>query len=102
MSRVDQISGFHGYVSPLEGLRRHSRSVQVKVFEGGFEVDRFSLSKPSVLRAELRKIYRVSPKGRVLVELTGVEEKWFPMGLDRVHRETHLKNSADALFFLAA
>jgi hypothetical protein len=102
MSRASQISRFHSHVSPLDGLRRHSRSVQVKVFEYGFETCSFSLSDPSALRAELHFIDRLAPRYHVEVELTGVEEEWLPMGLNRVRHETDLGNAADALSFLAA
>ncbi len=100
--RAGQVSKPYTRLSPLDGLRRRRRSVQVRVLEDGFEVDRFSLTNPRVLRAELRTVYRHLPKGHALVELTGVEEEWLPLGLDRRRRETGLKNSAEALFFLAA
>jgi hypothetical protein len=102
MMRSDRISESTRLVSPLDRLRRRSRSVQVRVFEDGFQVDVFALSNPRILRSELRTIYRLLKKGHVLVELTGVEEEWLPLGLDKVRHETSLKNSADALFFLAA
>ena len=97
-----QISRPYSYGSPLQRLRRRSRSVLVKVVEGGFEVDRFTVTDPLVLRSELRTIYRHIPKGQGWVQLSGVEEQWLPFGFDRTRKETHLKNSADALFFLAA
>lgn len=97
-----QLSRQYSSGSSLEKLRRRSRSVQVRVVDSGFEVDCFTVSDPRVLRAELRTIYRHLPKGQGLVQLSGIEEQWLPFGLDRTRSETHLKNSADALFFLAA
>ena len=97
-----QISRRYSYGSPLQKLRRRSRSVQVRVVDAGFEVDRFTVSDPKVLRAELRTIYRHLPKGQGWVQLSGIEEQWLPLGLDRTRQETHLRNSADALFYLAA
>lgn len=102
MSRVGRISGLHSHVAPLDRLRRHRRSVQVKVLEYGVESDSFSLSNPIILRAELRDIYKHLPRGHYVVEMKGIEESWLPMGLSRVRWETNLRNSADALFFLAA
>jgi hypothetical protein len=101
MSRAGQISRFHIHVPPLGALRRHSRCVEVKVLEYGCETDRFSLSDPRALRAELRTMQGISSEHHVL-ELTGIEEEWLPMGLNRVRRETPLKSSAEALSFLAA
>ena len=97
-----QVSGSYGYGSPLWKLRRRSRAIQVKVVESGFEVDNFTVSNPRILRSELRTIYRHLPKGRGWVQLSGVEEEWLPLGLAHTRQETQLKNSADALFFLAA
>jgi len=74
----------------------------VRVSQHGVEADCFSLSYPSVLRAELRNIFSVAPEGHLLVEFTGVEEAWLPLGLNRVRRETELKNLNDALIFLVA
>lgn len=102
MLRQERISHSYRRVSPLQGLRRRRRSINVKVVEDGFLVDSFTVSDPRVLRSELRLIYRFLPRESGVVHLTGVEEEWLPLGIDRVQSETSLKNSADALFFLAA
>ncbi len=97
-----QITRSYRYGSPLQRLRRRSRAVQVKVVDSGFEVDSFTVSDPKVLRAELRTIYRHLPRGRGWVQLSGIEDEWLPLGIDRTQREVGLRNAADALFFLAA
>jgi len=102
MVREDGIGNTRVNVSTLDRLRRRSRAVHVQVLEGGREVDSFTVSDPHTLRSELRSIYRHLPKGEGLVQLKGVEEDWLPLGIDRVRRETGLRNAADALFFLAA
>ena len=102
MVRQGQLSGSFGYSSSLNRFQRRSRSVEVKVIDDGFVVDSFRVSDPLTLRSELRFIYRFLPKGGGLVHLSGVEEAWLPLGLDRKRREVELGNVADALFFLAA
>ncbi len=97
-----QITRSYRYGSPLQRLRRRSRTVHVKVVDSGFEVDNFTVSDPKALRAELRTIYRHLPRGRGWVQLSGIEDEWLPLGIDRTQREVSLRNAADALFFLAA
>jgi len=102
MVRHGHIVESYSCVSPLQTLRRHTRAVQVKVIDGGREVDSFQVANPRILRSELRSIYRHLPKGDGVVRLSGVDEDWLPLGIDRVRREVELDNVADALFFLAA
>ncbi len=96
------VVGSYSSVSPLQRLRRRSRAVQVKVVAFGHEVDAFESCDPQVLRSALRTVYRHLSKGSETVHLSGIEEEWLPMGIDRVRREVKLSNVADALFFLAA
>ena len=100
--QIVESHGYVGYVSPMQRLRRHARSVQVQVIDGGHEVDRFQVANPRILRSELRSIYRHLSKHGGVVRLEGVEEEWLPLGIDRVRHEMKLDNVADALFFLAA
>jgi hypothetical protein len=102
MVRQGQLSGFHDKASSLNRFQRRSRSVEVKVIDGGFVVDSFQVSDPRTLRSELRFIYRFLPRREGLVHMNGVEESWLPLGIDRKRREVELGNVADALFFLAA
>ena len=102
MVRHGHIVESYSYNSPLQWLRRHARTVRVKVMDAGREVDSFQVADPQVLRSELRSIYRHLPRGSSDVRLSGIEEEWLPLGIDRVRRETELGNVADALFFLAA
>ena len=102
MVRHGHIVESYDFSSPLQRLRRHTRSVQVKVIDDGREIDSFQVTDPQVLRSELRSIYRHLPKGDAVVRLSGIHEEWLPLGIDRVRREMELGNVADALFFLAA
>lgn len=85
----------------LDGIYRNRYSVNVKVFEGGREVDAFRASIPDILRDSLRPIYKHLDPARQMVTFAGVEERWLPGGLMRTRREVALGNLNAALAFLA-
>ncbi|MHB8991477.1 MAG: hypothetical protein ACYC66_07545 [Chloroflexota bacterium] len=89
-------------VEPLSfgWLDRSSRSVRVRVFEGGREVDGFQSSRPETLRAALRAVYRHLSRKRGAVQFIGVEERWMLPGIRRERREVELANFGAALLFL--
>ena len=86
----------------LDRWYSRSRSVMVRVFDDGREVDSFQSASAETLRAELRPIYRHLPKGSGTLQLLGVEERQLPLGINRSRREVQLSNLVDALTFLAA
>lgn len=91
-TRVDPLS--------FDWLGRSSRSIRVRVFEDGREVDGFQSARPETLRAALRSVYRHLSRKRGAVQFTGIEERWLLSGIRRERREVDLANFGAALLFL--
>ena len=102
MLQTAKVPDDYGRAQSLGRLRRRSRSITVRVLDGGREVDSFRASSPKVLRSALQPIETHLPRNRVVVQFRGVEEAWLPLGLDRVSHEVELDGLGSALSFLAA
>ncbi|HEX2987352.1 MAG TPA: hypothetical protein VHS06_04185 [Chloroflexota bacterium] len=100
MIRTTQLPVRKGSALSLSGLRRRERSITVRIFDGGHEVDSFQLSTAQLLRSEMDAIYAHLPKRDATVLFHGVEVESLPLGIMKARREVELDNISAALSFL--
>lgn len=84
----------------LRAWSRVTRSVQVRVIQGGREVDSFQASHPATLRAALAPICRYLSAHSGTLQFLGVESRQILPGLPRRALQIDLANLESALEFL--
>ena len=84
----------------LARLWRHSRAVEVDVFDWGLLVDSFQTADPTVLKEAVLAVYRHPSETRGSVRLRGIDESALPFGLGRQYRQVALDDLTKAVCFL--